>query len=244
VSRPRKPKPKPKPTLTAALALARTAAPEHPKAVAIQIGRLVAAKAMTVDAGLAFLLDASVDPALAGRSIVAASKAPAGPNAVMIALRKLIETPSTVKGRKAPKQPKAVDLFGKALPRRNTSELEDTVQARLAALLHKTARPGIMWFAIPNGGYRSPRTAARLKATGTRAGVPDLAFVIEGRTDFLELKRSKGGKLSPAQSAMKSEALGAGAIWALGRGFDDAVSVLQSWGVFEARTYSFPQVAA
>lgn len=58
-------------------------------------------------------------------------------------------------------------------------------------------------FAVPNGGYRPPRTAAKLAAEGVRAGVPDVLLPV-ARGGWiglaLEFKRP-GGKLSPAQIA-------------------------------------------
>ena len=54
-------------------------------------------------------------------------------------------------------------------------------------------------FAIPNGGYRAKATAARMKRTGTRAGVPDIFLpVSNGREHglFIEMKRRKGGTVS------------------------------------------------
>ncbi|MFZ2190441.1 MAG: VRR-NUC domain-containing protein [Candidatus Magasanikiibacteriota bacterium] len=57
-------------------------------------------------------------------------------------------------------------------------------------------------FAIPNGGARSPATAAKLKATGTKAGVSDM-FLPVARHGFhglwIELKKLKGGKESQEQ---------------------------------------------
>lgn len=57
-------------------------------------------------------------------------------------------------------------------------------------------------FAIPNGGLRSPKTAARLRREGVRPGVPDL-FVALPRGEwhglFIEMKRSKGSSTSPEQ---------------------------------------------
>lgn len=57
-------------------------------------------------------------------------------------------------------------------------------------------------FAIPNGGARSPRTAARLKAEGTRAGVPDICLPVP-RGDWhglwIELKRPGRHAVSPVQ---------------------------------------------
>lgn len=55
---------------------------------------------------------------------------------------------------------------------------------------------------IPNGGYRPPKTAAILKATGVKAGVPDICLpVARGGYNglYIELKRPSGGYLSSAQ---------------------------------------------
>jgi hypothetical protein len=55
--------------------------------------------------------------------------------------------------------------------------------------------------AIPNGGQRSPREAARLRAEGVKAGVSDLLFPIprQGKAGlWIELKAPKG-RPTPAQ---------------------------------------------
>ena len=72
---------------------------------------------------------------------------------------------------------------------------------------HEEQRELVMWFrqtwpdvrifAIPNGGARSPATAGRLKAEGVSRGVPDL-FIPAWRL-WVEMKRTKGGSLDPAQ---------------------------------------------
>lgn len=57
-------------------------------------------------------------------------------------------------------------------------------------------------FAIPNGGFRNIREAAKFKTTGTRSGVPDLFLPIaRGKWHglFVELKKVKGGVTSPEQ---------------------------------------------
>lgn len=56
---------------------------------------------------------------------------------------------------------------------------------------------GVRIFAIANGGARSKATAGRLKAEGVVSGVPDL-FVPAWRL-WVEMKRTKGGSLSPEQ---------------------------------------------
>lgn len=57
-------------------------------------------------------------------------------------------------------------------------------------------------FHVPNGGLRNKVTAARMKMLGVKAGVPDL-FLPVARGNwfglFIEMKRRKGGKLSPLQ---------------------------------------------
>ena len=57
--------------------------------------------------------------------------------------------------------------------------------------------PGVRIFAIPNGGARSPATAGRLKAEGVSSGVPDL--FIPAWCLWVEMKRTKGGSVSPEQ---------------------------------------------
>ena len=57
---------------------------------------------------------------------------------------------------------------------------------------------------IPNGGSRHPAEAQKLKAMGVKAGVPDLFLpVARGGAHglWVEMKRRKGGKLSPDQKA-------------------------------------------
>lgn len=57
-------------------------------------------------------------------------------------------------------------------------------------------------FAIPNGGLRSKKTAARLKAEGVKSGVPDIFLPVSvgiWSGLFIEMKRSKGGRLTDEQ---------------------------------------------
>ena len=93
----------------------------------------------------------------------------------------------------------------------------------------------ITYCAIPNAGKRSFRTAAKLKAEGLQPGFPDLLIldVPAGssiRGCAVEMKRSKGGKLAPAQSAWldKLHALG----WAVivAKGSSDALVQLGALG--------------
>ena len=59
---------------------------------------------------------------------------------------------------------------------------EDSHQSALFcwAQLNKNEYPELQWmFAIPNGGWRDKRTAGKLKATGVKAGVPDICLPIK-----------------------------------------------------------------
>lgn len=66
-----------------------------------------------------------------------------------------------------------------------------------------------LFFAIPNGGARDMVTAARLKAEGVKAGVPDICYPSPaGRYHglWLELKRAKAGAGQTGRSAAKGRA--------------------------------------
>lgn len=80
--------------------------------------------------------------------------------------------------------------------------------------------PGVRIHAIPNGGARSKATASRLKAEGVASGVPDL-FVPAWRL-WIEMKRTKGGGLSPEQKDWNQYLQSVGHWVIVGKGADDA----------------------
>lgn len=89
--------------------------------------------------------------------------------------------------------------------RTNTTPLEEVEQTCLFrwATYQQGAMPELrLLHAIPNGGKRSKPEAARMKAAGVKAGVPDM-FLPVSRGAFhglyIELKRQQGGTLSDAQ---------------------------------------------
>ena len=110
---------------------------------------------------------------------------------------------------------------------------EHIVQVAVMQHLRHRARPGVVYFAIPNGGHRSKATAAYLKAEGVRAGVADIGLVLppDGKAAFLELKREKGGQVRPTQKAFGADVSLAGALYAVACGVDEAVAQLTEWGV-------------
>jgi hypothetical protein len=78
----------------------------------------------------------------------------------------------------------------------------------------------VLIFAIPNGGARSIATAGRLKAEGVVKGVPDL-FVPAWEL-WIEMKRTKGGSLSPDQNLMHLYLKSVGYQVIVAKGFEDA----------------------
>lgn len=79
-------------------------------------------------------------------------------------------------------------------PERQKTEHEE--QRELVRWFRQTW-PDVRIFAVPNGGARSKAAAGRLKAEGVLPGVPDL-FVPAWRL-WVEMKRAKGGVVSPEQ---------------------------------------------
>lgn len=80
--------------------------------------------------------------------------------------------------------------------------------------------PDVRIFAIPNGGARSKATAAKLKAEGVVAGIPDL-FIPAWRL-WIEMKRTKGGSLSKEQKDCITYLKSEGYQVIVGRGDNDA----------------------
>ena len=78
---------------------------------------------------------------------------------------------------------------------------------------------------IPNGGYRRPSEAARLKAMGVVPGIPDL-FIPEWRL-FIEMKRTKGGKLSDVQKSVIEYLQSVNYCVLLAHGSDEAIKQIK-----------------
>lgn len=97
-------------------------------------------------------------------------------------------------------------------------------------------RLGVVWFAVPgHRGTRKRYEMGILNAMGVRAGVPDLAFIAQGRAFFIELK-SAGGRLSKAQGEMIERLRGAGATTYFCRSIADVERVLRAEGLEPAGT--------
>lgn len=84
-------------------------------------------------------------------------------------------------------------------------------------------------FAIPNGGQRNKVTAAKLKAEGVKPGVPDLFLPVPKGIYtglFIEMKRRKGGRVSPDQVKWLAELMSRGYKCIVARGCDQAIEAI------------------
>jgi hypothetical protein len=84
-------------------------------------------------------------------------------------------------------------------PRRHVHD--DLQRAVMQFLDHALGARGVA-YAIPNGGKRHAREAARMKGLGVKPGVPDIGIVVDGgRALFVELKAGRD-VMSDAQKDM------------------------------------------
>ena len=84
---------------------------------------------------------------------------------------------------------------GKAAPSEHALQVQCLQWLRLT-------RPDVLCYAIPNDGQRNTIVAAKLKAEGATAGIPDLCIPV-GRNGYhalyIEMKNGKAGRLSDHQ---------------------------------------------
>jgi len=96
-------------------------------------------------------------------------------------------------------------------------------------LAHRPLAP--LLFAVPNGGLRSPRGAARLRAEGVVPGVADLVLLVprRGRGSLCIEMKSPTGRQSPAQKRWQDAAERAGNAYALVRSLDAFIRTVEAY---------------
>jgi len=120
--------------------------------------------------------------------------------------------------------------------------LEDDLQ-KACVTWFRLQYPDVVIFAIPNGGKRNAIEAARMKATGTLAGVADL-FVMKHKEEpssfnperyihiwhglFIEMKVGKNTQ-SEHQSDFAAAAMVAGYRYSICRSFDEFKAVIEKY---------------
>lgn len=114
---------------------------------------------------------------------------------------------------------------------KNTTPHESWEQQSLVAELERL-EPGILMEINPAAGMKlDKRMAAAVKALGYQAGTLDI-FLPEHHV-YIELKRQKGGSLSPEQKARIPRLESAGYRVIVARGAVDAVDQLRKLGLFQ-----------
>ena len=155
-------------------------------------------------------------------------------------------TPSTPQSGHAAGTPGQRSNAGRRSGWSATEHDEQAALFRWAAFL-APRRPELrLLFAIPNGGARDARTAAKMKAEGVRPGVPDVCLPVartgpDGRTYgalWLEVKRPaaralfearRAGTLRPEQRAWLEALSGAGQAAIVAHGFEAARAAIEAY---------------
>ena len=121
--------------------------------------------------------------------------------------------------------------------RRITAKVPTEHQEQVALFawsrLHEAKYPDLKWlYAVPNGARVAMSTAKKLKAEGLRKGYPDIGLdVARGGYHGLriELKRTKGGRVSPEQTAWLARLRGEGYLCLVASGWQAAVTILEGY---------------
>lgn len=87
-------------------------------------------------------------------------------------------------------------------------------------------------FAIPNGGQRNAVVAAKLKAEGVQAGVPDLFLAVPCGSYhglWIEMKNGKAGRLSALQGSMITALVKQGYRCEVCHSFEEFASIISEY---------------
>ena len=113
------------------------------------------------------------------------------------------------------------------------SEDEEQILVMNWAELAKGKWPELeLLFHIPNGGKRGKREAARFRDMGVKAGVPDLCLPVPRGNYaglYIEMKRRKGGVVSPEQKKWIASLRGRGYVAEVARGGAEAVAIIEGY---------------
>lgn len=107
---------------------------------------------------------------------------------------------------------------------------EDAIQAAIVRFLDVALPPDSYLCAIPNGFNKTKAGRGIAKATGLRAGAPDLIVLIRGAFHGIEVKTAKG-RLQDTQKAAADAITKAGGGYAVVRSVDDVAAYLAGCGV-------------
>ena len=107
---------------------------------------------------------------------------------------------------------------------------EQQLQRTIAAYLRMMLPPDVFFTAFPAGGGGKAR-GAQLKAMGLAPGVPDLMFIHNGKTRWVELK-SATGRVSDVQheTFCRLYTAGCGNV-VVCKSLEDVIATLKSWAI-------------
>ncbi len=111
---------------------------------------------------------------------------------------------------------------------------EQDLQIAVAKLLDAVLASRVVWFHVPNGGYRSKVEAGIFMAMGVKPGVPDLVINWAGPDGPLVLAielKAGAGKATPAQTVMMDRLRGAAWFVSEARSVDEVVALLKRYHV-------------
>jgi hypothetical protein len=123
-------------------------------------------------------------------------------------------------------------IFGKGKefkPRRKPRHFESALQKGVVKYL-SYQYPGLLFFAVPNGGARNKTEAGILKGEGVLAGVSDLLLFWQGGMGAIELKFGKNDE-SDRQKEFALKWKLTGGLHAVCRSIDEVAETLKSWNI-------------
>lgn len=121
--------------------------------------------------------------------------------------------------------------------RRKRKQPEQELQKSIVGYLDVALPKDAFYFAVPNGGYRTPTEAAALKGVGVKPGVPDLMIVYRGWAYGIETKtdkvvgHSKRTETSAAQDLVHMQMARAGVHVCVCRSMEEVQAALIGWSI-------------
>lgn len=120
-------------------------------------------------------------------------------------------------------------------PRKAPPALEFPVACMVADTLRRFANAHWVWSHFPAGEQRTAATGARLQRMGLKKGWSDYLLISPiGRLHCLEMKR-RGERMTPEQQAFAHDMERAEVPHRVAQSYDEAIKILQSWGVLDDR---------
>lgn len=113
--------------------------------------------------------------------------------------------------------------------------LESAEHIAFADYLRSALPPAYVWWHTPNEGDFPVQYRVKLKRKGLRAGVDDFFIFGKGKLYAIEMKRTKGGRMSPDQIWFNDFLADNGAQTAVAHGAAEAIKIVNDWGLIGSR---------